>query len=245
MVDVEGEVVGQVNGLSVLSLGNYSFGKPSRITARAYTGRTGVVSLDREAKLSGRIYDKGLLTLTGYLGGKYALERPLSLAASISFEQLYEEIEGDSASSTELYALLSSLSGMPLNQGLAVTGSVNQRGQVQAIGGVNEKVEGFFDVCRSSGLAGDQGVLIPAANVKHLMLREDVVSAVAAGEFHVYAVRTIDEAISLLTGEPAGERDEHGNFPQGSVNARVEQRLLTLSALAQKFAQGGPKEPGG
>ena len=224
-VDVAGEVVGQVNGLSVLSMGDYSFGKPSRITARTYTGRAGVVSLDREAKLSGRIYDKGLLTLTGYLGGKYALQTPLSLSASISFEQLYDDIEGDSASSTELYALLSSLSGLPLKQGIAVTGSVDQQGNVQPIGGVNEKVEGFFLTCRHKGLTGEQGVLVPQQNVVNLMLRTDVRQAVAEGRFHLYPVRTVDEGIEILTGVPAGELGEDGLYPEGTVHARVMARL--------------------
>jgi len=203
-VDLAGEAVGQVNGLSVLSVGNYAFGRPSRITVRTYTGRQGVVSLDREAKLSGRIYDKGLLTLDGYLGGKYATDRPLSLSATISFEQLYDEVEGDSASCTELCALLSSLSGLPLRQGVAVTGSVDQQGNVQPVGGVNEKVEGFFETCRSRGLTGDQGVVIPAQNVVNLMLRAEARQAVADGLFHVYPVRTVDETIEILTGQPAG-----------------------------------------
>jgi len=228
-VDVAGEVVGQVNGLSVLSMGDYSFGKPSRITARTYTGRAGVVSLDREAKLSGRIYDKGLLTLTGYLGGKYALQTPLSLSASISFEQLYDDIEGDSASSTELYALLSSLSGLPLKQGIAVTGSVDQQGNVQPIGGVNEKVEGFFLTCRHKGLTGEQGLLVPQQNVVNLMLRTDVRQAVAEGRFHLYPVRTVDEGIEILTGMPAGELGEDGLYPEGTVHARVMARLNEIA----------------
>jgi lon-related putative ATP-dependent protease len=228
-VDLEGEAVGQVNGLSVLSLGDYSFGKPSRITVRTYTGKAGVVSLDREAKLSGRIYDKGLLTLTGYLGGKYALSRPLSLSASISFEQLYDEIEGDSASSTELYALLSSLSGLPLKQGIAVTGSVDQQGNVQPIGGANEKIEGFFETCRQRGLTSEQGVILPAQNVVHLMLRADVRQAVAEGKFHIYPVHTIDEGIRILTGVSAGELAADGLYPEDSVHGRVMGRLEEIA----------------
>ncbi len=229
-VDVGGAVVGQVNGLSVLALGDYSFGKPSRITARTYTGRSGVVSLDREAKLSGRIYDKGLLTLTGYLGGKYALEMPLSLSASISFEQLYDEIEGDSASSTELYALLSSLSGVPLKQGIAVTGSVDQQGNIQPIGGVNEKIEGFFETCRQRGLTGEQGVIVPDQNVVNLMLRADVRQEVAEGHFHIYPVRTVDEGIEVLTSVAAGELQEDGTYPEDSVHGRVMARLEEIAA---------------
>jgi len=227
-VDLAGEAVGQINGLSVLSVGNYAFGRPSRLTVRTYTGRQGVVSLDREAKLSGRIYDKGLLTLDGYLGGKYAADRPLSLSATISFEQLYEEVEGDSASCTELCALLSSLSGLPLRQGLAVTGSVDQQGNVQPVGGVNEKIEGFFDTCRSWGLTGEQGVIIPAQNVVNLMLRTEARQAVADGLFHIYPVRTVDETIEILTGRPAGVPGEDGCYPPDTVHGRVAARLEAL-----------------
>jgi lon-related putative ATP-dependent protease len=228
-VDVEGDAVGQVNGLAVLSLGNYAFGKPSRITAQTYTGKAGVVSLDREAKLSGRIYDKGLFTLTGYLGGKYALKSALSLSAFISFEQLYEGIEGDSASSTELYALLSSLSGVPLKQGIAVTGSVDQWGNIQPIGSVNEKVEGFFETCQQRGLTGDQGVMIPERNVVNLMLRAEVRHAVEEGQFHVYPVRTVDEGLEILTGVPAGQVQDDGSYPEGSIHGRVAARLEEIA----------------
>jgi predicted ATP-dependent protease len=234
-VDVQGAVVGQVNGLSVMSLGDYSFGKPSRVTVRTYTGRAGVVSLNREAKLSGRIYDKGLLTMNGYLGGKYALSGPLSFSASISFEQLYEEIEGDSASSTELYALLSSLSRLPIKQGIAVTGSVDQQGNIQPIGGINEKVEGFFLTCKHKGLTGEQGVLLPESNVVNLMLRNEVRQAVSGGQFHLYPVRTVDEGIEILTGVPAGELQEDGTYPEGSVHAQVMARLEEIAvALKEK-----------
>ena len=238
-VDVDGAIVGQVNGLSVLSLGDYSFGKPSRITARTYTGQSGVVSLDREAKLSGRIYDKGLLTLTGYLGGKYALSAPLSLSASISFEQLYEEIEGDSASSTELYALLSSLSNLPLKQGIAITGSVDQQGNIQPIGGVNEKIEGFFLTCKHKGLTGDQGIILPQQNVVNLMLRQDVCQAVAEGNFHIYHVRTIDEGIEILTGISAGELQDDGSYPEDSVHGRVLARLKEIAANLKEHKKDG------
>jgi predicted ATP-dependent protease len=234
-VDVQGTVVGQVNGLSVMSMGDYSFGKPSRITVRTYTGRSGVVSLDREAKLSGRIYDKGLFTLNGYLGGKYALSAPLSLSASISFEQLYEEIEGDSASSTELYALLSSLSRLPIKQGIAVTGSVDQQGNIQPIGGINEKIEGFFLTCKHKGLTGDQGVLLPESNVVNLMLQEEVRQAVSEGRFHLYPVRTVDEGIEILTGMPAGELQEDGTYPKETVHGKVMARLEEIAvALKEK-----------
>ncbi len=228
-VDVEGEAVGQVNGLSVLTLGDYAFGRPSRITVRTFTGKAGIVSLEREAKLSGRIHDKGLLTLTGYLGGKYAIDAPLSLSASISFEQLYEEIEGDSASSTELYALLSSLSGLPLKQGIAVTGAVDQQGNVLPIGGANEKIEGFFETCRSRGLTGEQGVLLPEKNVVNLMLRADVRQAVEDGQFRIYPVRTIDEGIEILTGTPAGQVQPDGTYPSDSVHGRVTARLEEIA----------------
>ena len=231
MVETTGEEAGQVNGLAVIQLGDYTFGRPNRITARTFRGKSGVTSIDREVKLSGRIHDKGVLILNGYLGGKYAKEKPLSLSASIAFEHSYEGVEGDSASSTELYALLSSLSGFPIKQGFAVTGSVNQQGEVQAIGGVNEKIEGFFDVCSmmDGGLTSDQGVVIPEVNVKHLMLREDVVQVVAEGTFHIYPVRTVDEGIQILTGVSAGERGEDGKFPVGTVNALVDARLKELA----------------
>jgi lon-related putative ATP-dependent protease len=228
-VDVIGQAVGQVNGLTVLTLSDYSFGKPSRLTVRTYTGRAGIVSLNREAKLSGPIYDKGLLTLNGYLGGKYAQKEPLSLSASISFEQLYDEIDGDSASSTELYALLSSLGNLPLKQGIAVTGSVDQQGHVQPIGGVNEKIEGFFETCSQRGLSGEQGVIIPVQNVINLMLREDVRQAVQEGKFHIYPVATIDEGIEILTGVPAGEPQADGSYPPDSVHGLVIARLAEIS----------------
>ena len=217
-IDTAGAQVGQINGLSVLSLGNFSFGRPSRITASVRMGKGEVVDIEREVELGGPIHSKGVLILSGFLRGRYAPERPLSLAASLVFEQSYGGVEGDSASSAELYALLSAIASVPIRQALAVTGSVNQHGQVQAIGGVNEKIEGFFDICTARGLTGDQGVLIPAANVKHLMLRQDVVDAVAAGRFHVYPIATIDEGIELLTGVPAGEPDAEGRYPEGTVN---------------------------
>ena len=246
MVDVTGAVVGQVNGLAVIELGDYAFGRPTRITARTFQGRGGVINIEREARMSGRIHDKGMLILSGFLGGRYAQDRPLSISASIAFEQSYEGIDGDSASSTELYALLSSLTELPIKQAIAVTGSVNQRGEVQAIGGATLKIEGFFDVCRAmpGGLTGEQGVIVPAANVPNLMLREDVADAVAAGQFHIYPVRTIDEGIELLTGIPAGERvAPDGAYPPDSINGRIEGRLREL-AEKNKENNGNNKKNG-
>jgi lon-related putative ATP-dependent protease len=239
MIDTQGTTVGQVNGLSVITLGQFAFGRPSRITARVRLGRGEVVDIEREVALGGPIHSKGVLILSGYVGGRYTRDRPLSLSASLVFEQSYSGVEGDSASSAELYALLSALADLPIKQSLAVTGSVNQHGQVQAIGGANEKIEGFFDVCRAQGLTGEQGVLIPASNVKHLMLRHDVVEAVAAGRFQVYPVETVDQGIELLTGLPAGERDDKGEFPTGSVNQRVEASLVTLAE--KRLAFGVPE----
>lgn len=239
MVDVAGAVVGQVNGLAVVELGDYAFGRPTRITARVFQGRAGVINIEREARLSGRTHDKGVLILSGFLGGRFAQDKPLSLSASIAFEQSYEGIDGDSASATELYALLSGLADLPIKQGIAVTGSVNQRGEIQAVGGVTLKVEGFFDVCRAmpGGLTGEQGVIVPAANVANLMLREDVVEAVAQGRFHIYPVRTVDEGIEILTGVPAGERGPDGAYPADSVNGRVDRRLRELAEKLQQFGQ--------
>jgi lon-related putative ATP-dependent protease len=229
LIDTEGEKVGQINGLSVIEMGSFSFGRPTRITARARLGKGEVIDIEREVEMSGPIHSKGILILSSFLGARYTSDQPLSLSASLVFEQSYSGVEGDSASSAELYALLSALAETPIKQSLAVTGSVNQYGQVQAIGGVNEKIEGFFDLCRSRGLTGNQGVLIPASNVKHLMLRHDVVVAVAAGLFHIYPVETIDQGIGLLTGIEAGEQDESGGFPKGCINHKVEARLAALT----------------
>ena len=229
MVDTSGAVAGQINGLSVISLGDHTFGRPTRITATVYTGQDGMINIEREVKLSGPIHDKGVLILTGYLGGTFASERPLSLSASICFEQSYDGIEGDSASSTELYALLSALSGIAIKQGIAVTGSVNQRGMVQPIGGVNHKIEGFFAVCRSQGLTGEQGVMIPKSNERHLMLHEDVVKAVDAGKFHIWSVETIEQGIEILTDTKAGRRGKNGRFPKGSIYQLVDARLLAMA----------------
>jgi len=237
LIDTSGTCVGQVNGLSVSELAGFRFGRPSRITCRVRPGSGKVVDIEREVALGGPIHSKGVLILSGFLAGRYALDTPMSLFASLVFEQSYGGVEGDSASSAELYALLSALAELPLRQGLAVTGSVNQRGEVQAIGGVNEKIEGFFDICQKRGLTGSQGVLIPAANVQHLMLRHDVIEACASGKFSVYAVTTIDEGMFLLTGRPAGERDGGGLYPPQSFNRLVEDRLHAFARIRQSFAQ--------
>ena len=235
MIDTEGEAVGQINGLAVLQLGGFAFGKPSRITAGVRIGKGEVVDIEREVEMSGPLHSKGVLILTSYLQARYAAEQPLSLSASLVFEQSYSGVDGDSASSTELYALLSAIAQTPIRQSLAVTGSVNQWGQVQAIGGVNEKIEGFFDLCRARGLTRDQGVLIPEANVKNLMLKAEVVSAVEAGEFAIYPVASIDQGMEILTGVPAGEPDEDGEYPPGTLNRRIADRLQTFSELRRQF----------
>lgn len=237
LVDVDGERVGQINGLAVLQLGRFAFGRPSRITARVRMGSGRITDIEREAKLGGPLHTKGMMILWGYLAGQYALDAPLAVAASLVFEQSYGGVDGDSASSAELYALLSALAEVPIKQSFAVTGSVNQWGEVQAIGGVNEKIEGFYDTCKARGLTGRQGVLVPRSNVQHLMLREDVVQAVSEGTFAVYAVETIDQGIELLTGVPAGKRGADGAYPAGSVNARVEATLRDFAERAQKFAR--------
>jgi predicted ATP-dependent protease len=239
LVDVEGTELGQINGLAVYQVGDFSFGKPSRITAKTFMGRGGVVNIEREAKLSGKSHDKGVLILSGYLGSKYAQEKPLSLSASICFEQSYDGVDGDSASSTELYAILSSLAGVPLKQNIAVTGSVNQNGEIQAIGGINRKIEGFYDVCRAKGLTGDQGVLMPTSNLRNLMLRADVIKAVEEKKFHVYAVQSIDEGIEVLTDVAAGTRNVNGKFPEGSINALVEQTLMHYAERQQQINAAG------
>lgn len=225
MIDTAGGVVGQVNGLAVSGFGGYAFGRPVRITARTYLGRGGIINIEREAQMSGSIHAKGILILAGYLGGKFAQKRPLGLTAQITFEQLYDGVEGDSASSAELYALLSSLAGLPLKQSLAVTGSVNQFGEIQPIGGATEKIEGFFDICRARGLTGEQGVIIPAQNIVNLMLKEEILAAVREGSFHIYAVKTIEEGIELLSGVAAGQMGADGTYPEGSVMYLVEQKI--------------------
>lgn len=225
MIDTDGRVVGQVNGLAVMSVGEYMFGKPSRITANTYMGKGGIVNIEREIKMSGTSHSKGVLTLSGYIGQKYAQDRPLALAASITFEQLYGGVDGDSASSTELYALLSSLSGVPIKQCIAMTGSVNQKGEIQPIGGVTEKIEGFFNVCQIKGLTGEQGVMIPHQNVDELALNDEVVEAVRQGKFHIYPTQTIDEGIEILTDVPAGQCQADGTYPVGSIHYLVNKQL--------------------
>ncbi len=242
MIDAEGEVVGQVNGLSVYTLGDISFGKPSRITARTFLGRGGVINIERESQLSGPIHSKGVMILSGYLGWQYAQDKPLSLSASLCFEQSYAGVDGDSASSAELYAILSSLSDIPIKQGVAVTGSVNQKGEIQPIGGVNQKIEGFFRVCQAKGLNGDQGVLIPQQNLRNLMLREEVVDAVRQGRFHIYSATTIDEGIEILTGVPAGEKQKDGVYPEDTINCLVNKRLEEMAERLKSFYTEEKKE---
>lgn len=234
-IATEGSVVGQVNGLTVAELGEFSYAHPGRISARTFMGDSGVTHIERETEMSGPSHDKGVLTLNSYLGGTYAQHQPLSLNASLTFDQFYGTIDGDSASSAELYALLSSLSQVPIQQGIGVTGSVNQRGEIQPIGAVNEKIEGFFDLCRARGLTGDQGVLIPATNIIHLMLREDVINAVHEGQFHIWPVTGINEGIELLTGMPAGEPSENGDYPEGTVHYAVRKRLEELALELKEF----------
>lgn len=244
LIDTEGTHVGQVNGLSVIELGGFSFGRPTRITCQVRPGTGKVVDIEREVELGGPIHSKGVLILSGFLAGRYALDTPMSLYASLVFEQSYGGVEGDSASSAELYALLSALADVPLRQDLAVTGSVNQHGEVQAIGGVNEKIEGFFDICNARGLTGTQGVLIPQANVQHLMLRRDVIDACKAGRFAVYPVATIDEGVALLTGCAAGERGADGMYPLDSINRRAEERLRAFAYIRRSFGfQGAGATP--
>jgi len=237
LIDTEGEAVGQVNGLSIISLGDFAFGRPSRVTASIGLGRGDLIDIEREAKLGGPIHTKGVMILSGYLAEKYSKDKPLSLSARIVFEQSYGMVEGDSASSTELYALLSVLSDLPIKQSIAVTGSVNQKGEVQAIGGVNEKIEGFFEVCKAKGLSGEQGVIIPESNVQNLMLKEEVVDAVRVGKFHIYSVKTIDEGIGILTGVKAGERKSDGTFDKGTVNYGVDNRLKNMAEKLRDFPE--------
>ncbi len=246
MIDIEGSKVGQVNGLSVYDLGDHMFAKPSKITAQTSLGRAGIINIEREANLSGRTHDKGVLIMTGYVRAMYARERPLTLSASLCFEQSYSGVEGDSASAAELFAFISSLSEVPLRQDVAVTGSVNQMGEIQPIGGANEKIEGFFDVCKAAGLSGKQGVMIPERNIQDLMLRNDVVKAVAAGKFHVYAIKKVEEGIEILTGVTAGVRGKDGRYPDGTVNFLVEKKLDEMSDKMREFGErNGEERPRG
>ncbi len=239
IIDSDGMVVGQVNGLSVYNLGDYAFGKPSRITVETSLGKAGIINIEREAEMSGPIHNKGVYILSGYLRSQYAQDKPITMSASICFEQSYSGVEGDSASSTELYALLSSLSGLPIRQDIAVTGSVNQKGEIQPIGGVNEKIEGFFDVCKAKGLTGKQGVIIPHINIDDLMLRKDVLQAAKEGKFHVYPVKTIEQGIEILTGIEPGGRLADGSFKEGTVNYLVDKKLRELNMKIKEFEGGG------
>jgi len=242
MIDSDGAVIGQVNGLSVYSFGDHAFGKPSRITAKTSMGKSGIINIEREVEMSGPIHNKGVYILAGYLRDRYAQDKPITMSASICFEQSYSGVEGDSASSTELYALLSSLSGLPLRQDIAVTGSVNQKGEVQPIGGANEKIEGFFDVCKAKGLTGKQGVMIPHLNVGDLMLRKDVIEAVKQGKFHIYPVKSINQGIEILTGVEGGESLDGGKFKEGTVNDLVDKKLRELGVKIKEFEGGGGEE---
>lgn len=242
LLDVEGEKIGEINGLAVMGTGEYSFGKPSKITVTTYRGKTGIINIEREVKKSGSIHDKGVLILNGYIGEKFAQERPLTLSANIVFEQLYSGVDGDSASSTELYALLSSLSKVPIKQSIAVTGSVNQRGEIQPIGGVNEKIEGFFKVCKLKGLTGQQGVMIPHQNVKNLMLNDEVIHAVQKGMFHIYAIKTVEEGIEILTDIPAGVKDENGEYPENTIFYLVNKQLKEFSKSEEDEKKDQDKE---
>ena len=233
LIDTEGFVTGQINGLTVIKIGDYSFGKPARITASTYMGKEGIVNIEREIEMSGSSHSKGVLILTGYLGEQFAQDIPLSLTANLCFEQLYGGVDGDSASSTEAYALLSSLSGIPINQSIAVTGSVNQKGFIQPIGGVNEKIEGFYQICKLRGFNGEQGVIIPKQNVRNLHLSDEIIDAVKKGKFHVYSVSTIDEGIEILTGVPAGQKDKNGKFPLGTINYLAQEKLKKFAKQSE------------
>jgi len=233
LIDTQGYKVGQINGLTVISIGDYSFGKPSKITANTFVGKAGIVNVEREVDLSGSSHSKGVMILSGYLGEQFAQEMPLSLTASICFEQLYGGVDGDSASSTEAYAVLSSLSGIPINQSIAVTGSVNQKGEIQPIGAIHEKIEGFYQICKMRGLNGEQGVIMPIQNVRNLHLADEVIEAVKKGKFHIYAIKTIDEGIEILTGVPAGKKDKNGKFPLGTVNYLAYEKLKKFSKYAE------------
>ena len=233
LIDTEGFVPGQINGLTVIKIGDYSFGKPARITASTYMGKEGIINIEREIEMSGSSHSKGVLILTGYLGEQFAQEFPLSLTANLCFEQLYGGVDGDSASSTEAYALLSSLSGIPINQSIAVTGSVNQKGFIQPIGGVNEKIEGFYQICKLRGFNGEQGVIIPKQNVRNLHLSDEIIDSVKKGKFHVYAVSTIDEGIEILTGVPAGKKDKNGKFPLGTINYLAQEKLKKFAKQSE------------
>ena len=234
LIDTSGFVTGQINGLTVMNIGDFTFGKPVKITANTYTGKNGIINIEREVELSGSSHSKGVLILTGYLGQMFAQDIPLSLTASVCFEQLYNGVDGDSASSTELYAILSSLSNIPINQSISVTGSVNQKGEIQPIGGVNDKIEGFFQICKMRGLDGSHGVIIPQQNVRNLNLSSEVIDAVKNGDFHIYAISTIDEGIEILTGVPAGKKDANGHFPAGTINYLAYEKLKKYALISRE-----------
>lgn len=234
LINTSGFEVGQLNGLTVMTIGDYTFGKPAKITVNTYTGKNGIVNIEREVEISGPSHSKGVLILTGYLGEMFAQDIPLCLTASICFEQLYNGVDGDSASSTELYGLLSSLSGIPINQSIAVTGSVNQKGQIQPIGGVNEKIEGFFQICKMRGLDGSHGVMIPVQNVDNLQLSDEIIEAVKNKKFHIYSIATIEEGIEVLTGVPAGKKDRDGHFPAGTINYLVYEKLKKYAEITRR-----------
>ena len=234
LITTSGSKVGELNGLTVMTIGNYSFGKPAKITVNTYMGKKGIIDIEREIKMSGSTHSKGVLILNGFLGERFAQDMPLSLTASICFEQLYNGVDGDSASSTELYGLLSSLSEIPINQSIAVTGSVNQKGEIQPIGGVNEKIEGFYQICKMRGLDGSHGVMIPIQNIKNLQLSDEVIDSVKNGLFKIYSISTIDEGIEVLTGVPAGKKDKNGKFPAGSINYLVYEKLKKYAEISEK-----------
>jgi predicted ATP-dependent protease len=236
-VETDGAKVGQINGLSILWTGDHEFGKPNRITATVSVGREGVVAIERESKMSGNLHTKGVMILTSFLKERFAHNKPLSLSATFTFEQSYGMVEGDSASSTELYALLSALGRVPLQQGIAVTGSVSQKGEVQPVGGVTKKIESFFDICKYKGLTGCQGVIIPAKNTRNLMLKQDVLDAVKEGKFHIWPISTIEEGIGILTGMEAGALQADGTYPEGTLFRRVDERLLELGEIVRRFGK--------
>lgn len=242
IVETSGKKIGQINGLAVIDLGDYSFGKPSRITARVYLGKAGIINIERETKMSGKIHEKAIMILSSYLMSKYAIKKPISLSASLTFEQLYEMIEGDSATCAELYALLSSIAEIPLKQNIAVTGSMDQRGEVQPVGGINEKIEGFFEICKIRGFDGTHGVIIPRRNVKHLMLKEEIQKAIKEGAFHIYAIDYVEEGLEILTDIEAGELTPDGTYPEGTINYHIMKKLEEMSELFKKKEKGKDKE---
>jgi predicted ATP-dependent protease len=237
--------VGQINALAVYNMGDYAFGRPSRISCETYMGTEGVMNIERKARLSGNIHDKGVLILSGYIGSKYAQKKPLSLSASIGFEQSYDVIDGDSASAAELITIFSSLSGVPIKQSLAITGSVNQKGQIQPIGGANEKIEGFYQVCKVKGFTGEQGVVIPHQNVRNLMLKKEVLEDIRNGKFHIYPVETVDQALKIMTGKEAGSRGDSGKFKRGTVNYLVDRKLKAFAEDYRKFGRQSTKKSNG